>query len=55
MLAGEAPLLSNENWVQIIYQDDDVDETSLNETLPLRIAPTPASESVPRLRSSGVR
>jgi hypothetical protein len=55
MLAAEAPLLSNENWVQIIYQDDDVDETSLNETLPLRIAPTPASESVPRLRSSGVR
>jgi O-antigen/teichoic acid export membrane protein len=55
MLPASAPLLSSENWVEIIYQDDDFDETSLNETLPLRIAPTPASESVPRLRTSGVR
>ena len=55
MLPAGAPLLSSENWVEIIYQDDDFDETSLNETLPLRIAPTPASESVPRLRTSGVR
>jgi hypothetical protein len=54
-LAASAQLLSSENWVNIIYTDDDPDDTTLHETIPMHIAPTPASESVPRLRSSGAR
>ena len=55
LAAASAPVLSSENWVNIIYSDDDLDETTLHETIPMHIAPSPAGESVPRLRSSGVR
>ena len=53
-LRASAPLLSSENWVNIIYTDDDPDDTTVHETIPMHIAPVSASESVPRLRSSGV-
>ena len=53
--SASAPMLSSENWVNIIYSDDDLDDTALHETIPMHIAPSPAGESVPRLRSSGVR
>jgi hypothetical protein len=50
-----APLLSNENWVSIIYADDDLDDDGLHETIPMRAASMAADDSSPRLRSSGLR
>ena len=52
--AASAPVLSSENWVNIIYSDDDLDDTALHETIPMHIAPT-ARTAHPALRSSGVR
>jgi O-antigen/teichoic acid export membrane protein len=53
LTAASKPLLSSENWVNIIYADDELDDTVLHETMPLRISPTAAGESIPQLRSSG--
>jgi O-antigen/teichoic acid export membrane protein len=50
-----APLLSNEHWVSIIYADDDLDDDSLHETIPMRAASMAAEDSSPQLRSSGLR
>jgi O-antigen/teichoic acid export membrane protein len=50
-----APLLSNENWVSIIYADDDLDDDGLHETIPMRAASMAAEDSSPQLRSSGLR
>jgi O-antigen/teichoic acid export membrane protein len=54
-VTAAAPLLSSDNWVQIIYADDDLDDTTLHETIPMHIAPSPANATEPRLHSSGVR
>ena len=54
LATASKPLLSSENWVNIIYADDELDDTALNETIPMHIAPIAAGESVPQLRSSGV-
>ena len=45
LAAASAPVLSSENWVNIIYSDDDLDETALHETIPMHIAPTALDES----------
>jgi O-antigen/teichoic acid export membrane protein len=55
LATANKPLLSSENWVNIIYADDDMDDTALHETLPMRISPSAAGESLPQLRSSGAR
>jgi O-antigen/teichoic acid export membrane protein len=60
---ASAPLLSGENWVHIIYADDDPDETAVHETIPMHIAPIAPSTLEPSalddpsspLHSSGVR
>jgi len=55
---GDAPLLSSASWVQIIYADDDLDDLSFDETIPMRIAPGAVDEGAvptPPLHSSGVR
>jgi O-antigen/teichoic acid export membrane protein len=41
---GDAPLLSSASWVQIIYADDDLDDLSFDETIPMRIAPGAVDE-----------
>ncbi|HEX3271932.1 MAG TPA: flippase [Ktedonobacterales bacterium] len=53
--AASAPVLSSENWVNIIYSDDDLDETALHETIPMHIAPTALNGPPSQLHSSGVR
>ncbi len=54
-LAASAPVLSSENWVNIIYSDDDLDDTALHETIPMHIAPTALDGPPSQLHSSGVR
>lgn len=53
--AASAPVLSSENWVNIIYSDDDLDDTALHETIPMHIAPTTQNGPPSQLHSSGVR
>ena len=53
--AASAPVLSSENWVNIIYSDDDLDDTALHETIPMHIAPTALDGPPSQLHSSGVR
>jgi len=55
LAASSAPVLSSENWVNIIYSDDDLDETTLHETIPMHIAPTSLDGPPSQLHSSGVR
>jgi O-antigen/teichoic acid export membrane protein len=54
LAAASASMLSSENWVNIIYADDDLDDDALHETIPLRISPSAAGESIPRLHSTGI-
>jgi hypothetical protein len=53
--ATSAPVLSSENWVNIIYSDDDLDDTALHETIPMHIAPIALNGPPSQLHSSGVR
>jgi O-antigen/teichoic acid export membrane protein len=55
LAAASAQVLSSENWVTIIYADDDLDETAVRETIPLYIAPTALHGPPSQLHSSGVR
>jgi O-antigen/teichoic acid export membrane protein len=55
LAAASAPVLSSENWVNIIYSDDDLDDTTLHETIPMHIAPTALDGPPSQLHSSGVR
>jgi O-antigen/teichoic acid export membrane protein len=55
LAAASAPMLSSENWVNIIYADDDLDDTTLHETIPMHIAPTTLDGPPSQLHSSGVR
>jgi hypothetical protein len=60
LAAASASVLSSENWVNIIYSDDEWDEatlheTTLHETIPLRVAPSALNGPPSQLHSSGVR
>jgi O-antigen/teichoic acid export membrane protein len=55
LAAASKPLLSSETWVNIIYADDELDDTAVHETIPMHIAPTTLDGSPSELHSSGVR